>query len=58
MAFTSLTPKQLKQWAEKITDSAYKTGFPQVLEFLTSSGQGALALQAQSLNQQVIKVFN
>lgn len=53
MAFNSLTTNQIKQWTEKVSLPAFKTGFSLVSEFLTSSGQATLAQQGETLDQQV-----
>lgn len=60
MAFSSLTSDQLKSWAEHVrpsSPSGNETGFTAVDEFLTGSGQTALAQQGQLLEQQVGSVF-
>ncbi len=61
MAFASLTGGQLERWNEATAGSTVATattGFLLVEDFLNSSGQIALALQGQTLEQQVRHSFN
>jgi len=60
MAFSSLTTSQLQQWTKGIEPNGEEavaenseTGFPLVSDFLTTSGQTALAHQGQALEMQV-----